>query len=78
MDVDSMIDRMLGRSGELNPCPRCGGKARIADDTGWIDRGGRWKYVYCESCGYKSNRYFWDDRQDMIEEWNGKKEADNG
>ncbi|MBR4855271.1 MAG: Lar family restriction alleviation protein [Bacteroidaceae bacterium] len=71
IDVQSMIDRIMGRTNELNPCPRCGGRARIADDTGWINNGGRWKYIYCTSCGYSSDRYFWDDREAMIQEWNG-------
>lgn len=72
-DVDAMIDRMLGRSNELKPCPSCGGNARIADETDWVDGrslGGRWKYVYCQKCGKKTDRYFWDDREAMIKDWN--------
>ena len=62
---------------ELKPCPRCGGEAKIADDTHWINgrsNGGRWKYIYCLQCGYKTDRYFWDERKDLINDWNRRNE----
>lgn len=55
-----------------NPCP-CGGKVIVADDLSWTEgrnRGITWKYIYCQGCGRTSNRYFWDDREDLIAEWN--------
>lgn len=76
INVNEMIDRMLGRTNELNPCPVCGGKAKIADNSDWVNghsRGGRWKYIYCLNCNHRTQRYFWDDRQAMIDEWNGKR-----
>ena len=75
VDVNAMVNRMLGRSNELRPCKVCGGKAKIADETNWVSgksRGSRWKYIYCETCGCRTNRFFWDDREEMVNEWNGR------
>lgn len=65
---------------ELKPCPFCGGEAKIVDQssrrTDGSSFGGKWKYIRCTKCAYKSELYFWDDRKTMIDDWNRRADDD--
>ncbi len=53
---------------ELKPCPFCGGKAQLENDTGWNDEG-YWEWIECCSCGACA---------DNKEKWNKRSEHERG
>ena len=60
---------------ELKTCPFCGGDAQICESRMWINgdsNGGHRKYIQCVKCACRTMDFDWDDRDDMIDTWNGR------
>lgn len=54
---------------ELKPCPFCGGKAETIENAV-----GTLFWVYCRSCGARSDSYTTEYRQKAIDAWNTRAE----